>query len=217
MGIFTLVFGHIAKLPSFNIPYPLLVFSGFISWMFFGNMLTECTDSLLTDAGIISKIYFPRILIPASRVMIGLIDLVIAILTFYLMSFLFHFPCHFKILPLLVLISILVLLSLGLGYFFSALNIRYRDFRYIVGFGLQLLFYISPIGYSRGIIPETWRSFYDLNPMVGIIEGFRWAMLGNQYPLPLASVMFSIAIAMSVFILGVRYFLSKENDFTDYI
>ncbi len=217
MGIFTLIFSRIAGLSSFGIPYPLLIFAGFAPWAFFSSMVSECTESLLAESAIISKTYFPRIILPTSRILPGLLDLGIAILVFYILAPFFHYPVLPRILPLAGLTCCLILLTLGVGYFLAALNIRYHDFRYVVGFALQLALYISPIGFSRSVIPATWRPVYDLNPMVGIIEGFRWTLLGDRYPLDVASLFVSGTVSLFLFGLGLHYFRNKERSFTDYI
>jgi lipopolysaccharide transport system permease protein len=217
MAILTIVFSKIAKLPSYNIPYPILVYAALLPWQFFSNIISASSESLLADANLISKIYFPRIIVPTACLIVALTDLVISLGLFLILMVFFKIIPASTILWLPVFILLAGILSLGIGYFISALNIKYRDFRYIIPFIIQVGLYISPIGFSSFVVPEQWRGLYSLNPMVGVIEGFRWCLLGGQYPIDINSLLVSIAFSLAIFLLGLNYFISHERKFADII
>jgi lipopolysaccharide transport system permease protein len=217
MVIFTVVFGRIAKLPSNGVPYPILVFCAMLPWQYFANSFSEASVSLITNTHLVSKIYFPRIIIPSSTIMMSLVDLMISILVMAVIMAWYSFVPTWKIflLPLFLLLD--VILSLGAGYIVSALNVKYRDFKHVVPFIIQFGLYVSPVGYNSAIFSEKWRLIYSLNPMVGIIDGFRWCITGDDSFLYAPALVISIAVSLVLLIVGLIYFRKVENTFADVI
>lgn len=217
MVVFSIIFGKIAKLPSDDIPYPLLVFAAMLPWQFFSQTLTDASNSVISNSQLISKVYFPRIIIPTTAMVTSLIDFFISFIILFILMICFGFFLSYKIcfLPFLLLIAILT--SLGVGYIISALNVTYRDFRYIVPFIVQLGLYISPVGFSSDIVPENWRIIYSLNPMVGVIDGFRWCFLGKSVSIYWPGFIISVVFSISIFIAGIHYFNKAERSFADII
>lgn len=218
MVVFTVVFGKIAQLPSEGTaPYALMVFAAMLPWQFFSNALTESTNSLVGNQQLISKIYFPRLIIPASTVITSFIDLLIAfVLLCGLMVYYHHMP-PLQILLLPVFILLAFLCSFGFGLYFTALNVKYRDFKIIVPFIVQLGLYISPVGFSSNVVPEQYRLLYSLNPMVSVIDGFRWCILGGESSLYLPGFAFSILISLLITWWSIRNFRKMERTFADLI
>jgi lipopolysaccharide transport system permease protein len=217
MVVFTVVFGHFAKLPSGGVPYPILIFAAMLPWQLFASALTECSTSLLTNSNLISKVYFPHLIVPTSSVIVCFVDFLIAgMILLGLMAF-YNFVPAWRILTLPVFILIALCASLGVGFWFAALNVQYRDFRYIVPFIVQIGFFISPVGYSSSVVPEKWRLLYALNPMVGVIDGFRWAILGGDATLYLPGFLLSLGLVILVFFSGIWYFRKMEHTFADVI
>jgi lipopolysaccharide transport system permease protein len=217
MIVFTIVFGSIAKLPSQGVPYPILVFSAMLPWQFFSNSLSECSNSLVTNSNLISKIYFPRLIVPTSAVVVSFVDFMISgIILLALMAW-YNFVPSWRILTLPFFIAIAFTASMGAGLWLASLNVKYRDFRYIVPFIVQFGLYISPVGFSSNIVPEKWRLLYSLNPMVGVIDGFRWAILGTKYNIYLPGFLLSLFIVTFFFITGIWYFRKTERTFADVI
>jgi lipopolysaccharide transport system permease protein len=217
MAIFTVVFGRLAHLPSGGAPYPILVFAALLPWQFFSRAFTESGMSLVANANLISKVYFPRLIIPAGTVIVGLVDFAISfVLLIGLMLWYGYWPGT-SILALLVLVPVAVLASIGPGIWVAALNVRYRDFRYAVPFLVQLGLYISPVGFSSDIVPDRWRLIYSLNPMVGLIDGFRWAILGPQTKIHISSLVISLGVVAVMTLTGVWYFRRTERTFADVI
>lgn len=217
MVVFTVVFGKLASLPSQGeTPYALMVFAAMLPWQFFSASLTSCSESLVGNASLISKVYFPRITIPAASVIVNGVDLCISFSFLLLMMFFYSFLPPLQILCVLPLILLAGLLALGTGLLLCSLNVAYRDFRNIVPFITQFGLYISPVGFSSAIIPEKWQALYACNPMVGVIDGFRWAVLGN-IPFPAFSLSLSMMICAALLWLGIRYFRSTEKTFADII
>ncbi|MEJ0030731.1 MAG: ABC transporter permease [Bacteroidota bacterium] len=217
MAVFTVVFGRIAKLPpEGSAPYMLLVFSGLLPWHFFSTSLSEASNSLVTNANLVNKVYFPRLIIPASAVITSLVDLAISFGLMAIMMLFYQFSpnWHIVFLPLMLILALVA--SFGISLSFTALNVKYRDFRYVIPFVVQLGLYISPVGFSSSIVPEQWRIFYYLNPMVGVIDGFRWCLLATP-TLDLVSVGMSIAISTAFLIFGLMYFRRTERSFADFI
>jgi lipopolysaccharide transport system permease protein len=217
MGVFTLIFGRLAGLPSNGVPYALLVFAAMIPWQMFASALSESSASILTNANLVSKIYFPRVVIPTSAVAATMVDLCISLLLLFIMMLSFHVAPTWRLgaLPLFALLGLG--LALGAGLWFSALSVKYRDFRYVVPFVIQLGLYVSPVGFSASIVPERWRSLYALNPMVGVIEGFRWAVTGGITALSSHSLLTSGAITLGLCTSGFLYFRRVERIFADVI
>ena len=217
MIVFTIVFGSIAKLPSQGVPYPILVFSAMLPWQFFSNSLSECSNSLVTNSNLISKIYFPRLIVPTSAVVVSFVDFMISgIILLALMAW-YNFVPSWRILTLPFFIAIAFAASMGAGLWLASLNVKYRDFRYIVPFIVQFGLYISPVGFSSNIVPQKWRLLYSLNPMVGVIDGFRWAILGTQYNIYLPGFLLSLFIVAFFMITGIWYFRKTERTFADVI
>lgn len=217
MVVFTIVFGNLAKLPSYGAPYPILVFAAMLPWQFFANALAECSNSLIDNANLISKVYFPRLIVPASAVIVSFVDFMISgIILLALMAW-YNFIPTWRIVTLPLFILIAFAASMGVGLWLSALNVKYRDFRYIVPFIIQFGLYISPVGFSSSIVPEQWRWLYSLNPMVGVIDGFRWAILGGDAEIYLPGFIISLGLVLGLFITGIWYFRKMERTFADII
>ena len=216
MLVFTLVFSKLAKLPSGNTPYPIMVFAALLPWQFFANAFSEAGGSLIANANMISKVYFPRMVIPTSAVIVSFVDFLISgtILVGLMLWYGFMPGWQILILPVFVLIAFAA--SMGAGLWITALNVKYRDFRYIIPFIIQFGLYVSPVGFSSSIVPERWRFWYSLNPMVGVIDGFRWAILGgNQIYMP--GFLLSIILVILMLVTGIEYFRKTEKSFADVI
>ena len=231
MIVFTVVFGNLAKLPSQGVPYPILVFAGMLPWQFFASALSESSNSLISNANLISKVYFPRLIVPASAVIVSFVDfLVSGMILLGLMAW-YNFVPSWRILTLPLFIGIAFAASMGAGLWLAALTVKYRDFRYIVPFIAQFGLYISPVGFSSSIVPERWRLIYSLNPMVGVIDGFRWAILSGvgstqanaSSTASLTPLLYWPGFALSVvlvallFASGIWYFRKTERTFADVI
>jgi len=216
MIIFTVVFGKIAKLPSdAGVPYVLMVFGGMLPWQFISGTITTGSDALVGNGALISKVYFPRIIIPTARIIMALVELLInAVIFAALFAWFSYVPSwHVVFLPLFLLMAIL--LALGVTYFVSSLNVKYRDFQYVIPFVVQLGLYISPIGFSSSVVPEKWRLIYACNPVVGIVDGIRWSLFNSQ--LMAESVIAAAVISVLVFLFGIWFFRKVECEFADFI
>ncbi len=217
MIVFSVVFGQLAKLPSEGAPYPILVFAALLPWQFFSNALSECSNSLISNANLVSKVYFPRLIVPASAVIVSFVDFMVSGMILLALMAWYNFVPSWRILTLPLFIAIAFAASMGAGLWFAALNVKYRDFRYIVPFIVQFGLYISPVGFSSSIVPEKWRWLYSLNPMVGVIDGFRWAILGGESRLDLLGFMLSMGLVALLLVTGVWYFRKTERTFADVI
>ncbi|MDH4285633.1 MAG: ABC transporter permease [Gallionellaceae bacterium] len=217
MLVFTLVFSKLAKLPSDGVPYPILVFAALLPWQFFAGAFSGSGDSLISNAGLISKVYFPRLVIPASAVIVSFVDFLISgvILAGLMIWYGFSPSLRMFTLPLFTLLAFAA--AMGAGLWFAALNVKYRDFRIIVPFLVQFGLYISPVGFSSNIVPEQWRLLYSINPMVGVIDGFRWAILGGSSTLYWPGFLLSISLVMAILVTGIAYFRKTEKTFADVI
>jgi lipopolysaccharide transport system permease protein len=217
MVIFTVVFGRIAKMPSQGIPYPILVFAAMLPWQFFANSLSEASQSLVANNNLISKVYFPRLIIPAGAVITSLVDLVISAVLLGLLMIWFHFlpDWHLLTLPFFTLMAFLA--ALGPGLLLTALNVKFRDFRFVVPFIVQFGLFISPVGFSTEVIPNQWRLLYSVNPMVGVIDGFRWAICHGAAQIYLPGFVLSIVTVTIFLLLGIWYFRRTEKTFADVI
>jgi lipopolysaccharide transport system permease protein len=217
MVALTLVFGKLAGMPSGGAPYPILVLCGMLPWQFFAAALTECGNSLIGNSALISKVYFPRLTVPASSVMTSLVDFALSgLLLLLLMAWYRYMPGPgILLLPFFALMALCV--SLAAGLWISALTVRYRDFRFIVPFIVQFGLYISPVGFSSQVVPPEWRLWYSLNPMVGVIDGFRWAVLRTERSLYWPGVALSELIITVMLVTAVRYFRRTERTFADVI
>ncbi|MBW2092603.1 MAG: ABC transporter permease [Deltaproteobacteria bacterium] len=217
MVVLSVVFGKWAKMPSEGVPYPILVLAAMLPWQFFANSFSGASNSLITNTSLISKIYFPRLIIPTSSVVVSLVDFLIsAVILMGLMAWYDFWPTwRITALPLLILIAITA--SLGAGVWISALNVKYRDFRYVVPFIVQFGLYISPVGFSSSVVPDRWRLVYSLNPMVGVIDGFRWAILGKDSLIYAPGLIVSTVLVVLLLYGGIKYFRSTERTFADVI
>lgn len=217
MIVFTIVFGKIAKLPSGNTPYPILVFSALLPWQFFANAFTEASTSLIGSANMISKIYFPRLIVPTSSVIVSFVDFLFSgAILIALMAWYGYAPSvHIVALPLFIILAFGA--AMGAGLWIAALNVKYRDFRYVVPFIVQFGLFISPVGFSSNVVPDRWRLIYALNPLVGVIDGFRWALLSDNATLYWPSVAFSMVIVALLLYTGILYFRATEKTFADVI
>lgn len=217
MVVFTIVFGKLAKLPSQNVPYPILVLAGVLPWQLFSTAFSEAGSSLISNANLISKVYFPRLIVPTSSVIVSFVDFLISgIILAALMLWYGYFP-SWRIFTLPLFIGIAFMAAMGAGLWIAALNVKYRDFRYVVPFVIQLGMYISPVGFSSSVVPEQWRALYSINPMVGVIDGFRWAILRGSSDIYWPGFMLSLVLILIVFVTGIRYFRETERTFADVI
>jgi lipopolysaccharide transport system permease protein len=217
MIVFTVVFGTLAKLPSEGAPYPILVFAAMLPWQFFANSLSESSNSLITNANLISKVYFPRLIVPTSAVVVSFVDFMISgIILLGLMAW-YNFVPSWRILTLPLFILIAFAAALGAGLWLASLNVQYRDFRFIVPFIVQFGLYISPVGFSSNVVPQKWRLLYSVNPMVGVIDGFRWAILGGGAQLYWPGFILSVGLVTLLLVSGVWYFRKMERTFADVI
>ena len=217
MVVFTVIFGNLAKLPSEGVPYPILVFAGMLPWQFFANSLSECSNSLIGNANLISKVYFPRLIVPTSAVVVSFVDFMISGMILLGLMAWYNYVPTWRIITLPLFILIAFALSMGAGLWFASLNVQYRDFRFIVPFVVQFGLYASPVGFSSSIVPEKWRLLYSLNPMVGVIDGFRWAILGGEYQLHLLGFSISLILVGLFLVSGIWFFRKMERTFADVI
>ena len=218
MLIFTFVFGKLAKLPSAgNAPYSLMVFAGLLPWQFFSTALSEASNSLVGNAGLITKVYFPRLIIPAAAIVVSLVDFAISFAILIGLMIWYQFLPGWEILTLPLFVVMAFLACLGPGLWITSLNVKYRDFRYVIPFIVQLGLYLSPVGFTSAIIPQKWLLLYSINPMVGVIDGFRWAILGGNSAIYLPGFMLSWGVVAFFLWLGVHQFRSTEKNFADLI
>jgi len=218
MIVFTVVFGKLANLPSEgNAPYAIMVFAAVLPWQFFSTAISEAGSSLTSNASMISKVYFPRLIIPTSTIIVNLVDFVISSLILAALMGWYGYAPSFRILTVPLFLLLAFTAAMSAGVWIAALNVRYRDFRYIVPFVVQFGLYVSPVGFSINVIPEQWRLLYSLNPMVGVIEGFRWGILGGGAQLYWPSVWLSFTLVVALGVTGVMYFRKTEKSFADVI
>jgi len=217
MIVLTVVFGRLGKMSSGGVPYPVMVFCGMLPWMFFSTALSESGNSLVNNSSLISKVYFPRIIVPASSVITSFADFLISAAFLALLMIWYHFPPSMNILflPLFTLLGFGA--SLGTGIWIAALMVKYRDFRFIVPFVVQFGLYISPVGFLSTVVPDRWLLIYSLNPMVGVIDGFRWSLLGGQNAIYWPGLAISVLSTLLLLITGIKYFRRTEKMFADII
>lgn len=215
--VFTVIFGKLAKLPSGGVPYPILVCTALLPWQFFASALSESGNSLLSNAAMISKVYFPRLIYPASAIIVSFLDFLIAMTILAGLMFWYDYTPGWKILILPVFIFITIAAALGAGLWFAALNVKYRDVRYIVPFVIQFGLFVSPVAFSSSIVPEKWRFLYSLNPMVGVIDGFRWAILGKGAEFYMSGFLLSLILIATLLTTGILFFRRAERSFADVI
>ena len=218
--LFVFVFKGVAKMPSEGdppVPYTLLVFSAMLPWQFFASALTEASNSLISNANMISKIYFPRLIMPASAVIVALTDFFISVAMLAVLMLWFGIAPTWRLLFLIPLTGIAFLASFGTGLWLAALNVEYRDFRYVLPFIVQFGFFASPVGYSSSRIPEKWRLLYSMNPMVGVIDGFRWSITGVSAFFNWPGFFVSLSLVALLAVSGIWYFRRTEREFADVI
>jgi lipopolysaccharide transport system permease protein len=218
MIVFTVVFGSVAKLQSDGTaPYALLVYAGMLPWQFFATGLSEASGSLVANANLISKVYFPRLIVPTATVVVAFVDFAISFAILLGLMVWYQFAPDWRILFLPFFVVLAFFISLGPALWITTLNVKYRDFRYVIPFIVQFGLYVSPVGFSSQVISTEYRLLYALNPMVGVIDGFRWCLLAGQSILPLQSVGISIAGAVFFMWLGIRHFRKMERSFADLV
>lgn len=218
MLVFTVIFSRLGRFPTEGrTPYPILVFAALLPWQLFASALAQSSKSLVENARMISKIYCPRLLIPVSAAVVSLVDFLISfgLLLAIMVYYQWNPGWRLLVLPLLLLLCLLTALSLGI--WLSAVNVRYRDFQYIIPFMVQIGLFISPVGFSSSVVPERWRLLYSLNPMVGVIDGFRWCLLGGESSLYLPGMVLSILVTVLLLAAGLSYFRKTEQTFADFI
>jgi lipopolysaccharide transport system permease protein len=217
MVVFTVVFGRLAGLPSGDTPYAVMVYAALLPWQFFSSALSQAANSLVSNAGLVAKVYFPRLIVPGSAIVACLVDFFLSLLfLFGLMAWFGVWP-DWRIFALPAFLALAVGAALGAGLWLTALNVKYRDFRHAVPFALQAGLFISPVGFSSEVVPDTWRLAYSINPLVGVIDGFRWCLLGGRAELHLPGLALSVALVASLLISGLWYFRRTERAFADVI
>ncbi len=217
MVVFTIFFGNLAKLPSDGLPYPVWSYTGLLPWEFFAAALGVSARSMLTSGSMVSKIYFPRIIVPLSSVFANLVDFLIAFVILIGMMFFYKISPTINMIWLPLFLLLAVVTALGVGLWFSALLVMYRDVNYLLPFITQIWMFISPVVYASSTVPEKWRLLYSLNPMAGVVEGFRWAMLGTQQSISPMMVAISAGISILLFVSGLFFFRRMERVFADMI
>jgi lipopolysaccharide transport system permease protein len=218
MLVFTIIFGRIANLPSDGTaPYPLMVFAGMLPWTFFATGLSEASNSLVNNANLISKVYFPRLIVPTASVVVAFVDFLITFSILPVLMIWYQYPPGWRVLVLPGFILLAFVASIGPALWLTALNVKYRDFRYVIPFIVQFGLYVSPVGFSSSVVLEEWRLVYSLNPMVGIIDGFRWCILNGQRGLYLPGLAASVSVTAFFLWFGIDRFRKTEKSFADLI
>ena len=218
MIVFTVIFGKLANLPSEgNTPYPIMVFAGMLPWTFFSSALVDASNSLISSANLVSKVYFPRLIVPMAAVGVAFVDFLINFAMLVALMIWYQFVPNWQIVLLPVFVAIAFLASLGPGLWLTALNVKYRDIRFIIPFIVQFGLYLSPVGFSSSIVPEQWRLLYSLNPLVGVIDGFRWCILGGESRIYWPGFFLSLLVTTIFLWFGIRKFRKTENNFADLI
>jgi lipopolysaccharide transport system permease protein len=218
MAIFTVIFSIVAKLPSEGAaPYPVMVYSAMLPWFLFSGILSEASNSLVSNANLIGKVYFPRLIVPSATIVVALVDFAVSFVLLLGMMVVFQFWPDWRVLLLPAFVLLAVLAALGPALLMTALNVKYRDFRFIIPFIVQFGLYASPVGFSSSVIPAEWRLLYSVNPMVGVIDGFRWCLLGGEADIYWPGFGLSLAVVAGLLWLGVSYFRKTEKTFADLI
>lgn len=218
MIVFTVIFGRIAKLPSDgNAPYPLMVFAGMLPWTFFSTGLSEASNSLIGNSSLISKVYFPRLIVPIATVVVALADFAITFAFLLAMMAWYRWWPSWRMIFLPAFVVLVFVATMGPSLWITALNVKYRDFRYVIPFIVQFGLYVSPVGFSSAVVPDQWRLLYSLNPMVGVIDGFRWCILGSESQLCMPGLGISLIVATFFLWFGIRRFRKTEKIFSDLI
>jgi len=218
MMVFTFVFGGIAKLPSEgNAPYAIMVYAAMLPWQLFATAVQESSSSLVANSQLISKVYLPRMIIPTSSIITGIVDFLISFAILFALMFYYKFLPTWNMLMVPLFLLIVLFTALGMGLYITSLNVKFRDFRYVIPFIIQFGLYISPVGFSSGVIPDQYRLWYSLNPMVGVIDGFRWAILGGEAQPYWPGFAMSLGVMLFILWLGIRTFRKMEKTFADMI
>ncbi|WP_251133854.1 ABC transporter permease [Rhodomicrobium sp. Az07] len=218
MVVFTVIFSKVAGLPSAGAaPYAVMVFAGMLPWFLFSSVLSEASNSLIGNANLISKVYFPRLVIPCASAVVALVDFLINLALLALIMAWYGFLPGWQIIFLPAFVLLAIVASLGPALWITALNVKYRDFRYIIPFIVQFGLYVSPVGFTSAVVPDEWRFLYSLNPMVGVIDGFRWCLLGGESPLYMPGFVMSLAVVAFFLWFGIRYFRKTEKTFADMV
>jgi lipopolysaccharide transport system permease protein len=216
--VLTIIFGRIAKLPADgNAPYALMVFAGILPWTFFSSGLSEASNSLINNQALISKVYFPRLIVPIATVVVAFVDFLISFCILFVLMGWYRFAPDWRLIFLPVFVLLVFFASVGPALWIASLNVKYRDFRYVIPFIVQFGLYVSPVGFSSNVVPEQWRLLYSLNPMVGVIDGFRWCILRGQNELYLPGLWAGVAVIAFFLWFGVRQFRKTEKSFADLI
>lgn len=214
MVVFTLFFGRLAKVPSEGVPYPLFAYAALLPWQLFSRTISESTNSLITDQRLITRVYFPRIIVPLATTLAAMVDFAIAAVLLVALMLIYGVTPAVTLIWLPFFVVLMLVTALGVGFWLSALNVEYRDVMYVVPFLNQFWLFLSPVVYPSSLVPEQWRLLYGLNPMTGVIEGIRWSLLGvGEGPSPMLAV--SILIALSLFVSGIAWFRYRERTFVD--
>jgi lipopolysaccharide transport system permease protein len=216
MLVFSLFFGRLGKIPSDGIPYPVFTFCALLPWQLFAHAVGESSISLVGNQNLITKVYFPRLVVPISAVLGGMVDFAIAFVILLLMIFYYGIVPSLAIVTLPAFLLLAIMTALGVGLWLSALNVQYRDVRYTINFLIQFWLFATPVAYPSSLVPERWRALYGLNPMAGVVEGFRWALLGKSEP-PGALLWVSVAVVILLLIGGLYYFRRMEQQFADVV
>lgn len=216
MMVFTLLFGRLAKLPSEGIPYPIFIFTALLPWQLFAHSLTESSNSLVQNQQLVKKVYFPRLVIPLASVLASLVDFAVAFSVLILLMFYYHVIPLYTIITLPFFILLAILSAFAVGVWLSALNVKYRDIKHVIPFLTQFWMFATPIAYSSTLVPERWKLIYGLNPMTGVVEGFRWAILGKSQP-PGILFAISIGVVLVLLVTGLYYFRQMESSFADMV
>jgi lipopolysaccharide transport system permease protein len=218
MLVLTIIFGRIAKLPSDgNSPYALMVFAGILPWTFFSAGLSEASNSLINNANLINKVYFPRLIVPIATVVVAFVDFLISFCILLVLMGWYQYLPDWRIIVLPVFVLLAFFASVGPALWISSVNVKYRDFRYVIPFIVQFGLYVSPVGFGSSVVPEQWRLLYSLNPMVGVIDGFRWCILRGQSELYRAALLASVAVTAFFLWFGIYQFRKTEKSFADLI
>lgn len=216
MVVFSIFFGHLGNIPSDDFPYPIFAYTALLPWQLFAHSLTESGNSLITNQGLVTKVYFPRLVIPLSAVLAGLVDFALAFLVLLGMMYYYDITPTLAVLTLPAFIFLACLTALAVGLWLAALNVQYRDVRYTIPFLTQFWLFLTPIAYPVSLVPEQWRLVYGLNPMVGVVEGFRWALLGSADALS-PSILVSVVMMLVLLVGGLFYFTRVEKTFADVV
>ncbi len=217
MMIFVVVFGHIAKLSSEGIPYSIYVFAAMLPWTFFATAFSNASNSLISNSNLISKVYFPRLIIPASSIIIAAVDFLISFLILIALMIWYQYLPSWHLITIPFLLLLVFFMALGAGLYISALNVKYRDFRFVIPFIVQMGLYISPVAFSTTVVPEKYKIIFYLNPMVAVIDGFRWAITCGKTEFNLSELCISVAVTLILCVMGIWHFRKTEKTFADVI